>query len=149
MDCVLWAEKEKKGKKSHTLTNIWVNLWLRIIVSMTKPAWWWVGKRIYKAQEDLKYVHKCATSSAPTRSLPSWTRTHTQKKKNVVKSTWVHTKSSQRLQPGSSLDHALHPHPLSKKPEVNSFPYSLSLSHPAPSQTFTAPIIQCLEPIPG
>lgn len=57
--------------------------------------------------------------------------------------TKMHSKARERTntaQPESSLDHALHPHPLSKKPEVNSFPYSLSLSHPAPSHTFTAPI---------
>lgn len=47
---------------------------------------------------------------------------------------------SHGLEPGSSLDHAPHPHPLSKRPEVNSFPYSVSLSHPAPSHTLTAPI---------
>lgn len=39
---------------------------------MTKPAWWWAGKQICKAHEDLKYVHKRATSSAPTQSLPWW-----------------------------------------------------------------------------
>lgn len=49
-------------------------------------------------------------------------------------------KSSHSLELGSSLDHAPHPHPLSKKPEVNSFPYSLSLSHPTP-QKLIAPVI--------
>lgn len=129
-------QQRKRRKKRRTLTNIWVNLWLGIIVSMTKPAWWWAGKRIYKAHKDLKYVHKRATSSAPTQSLPWWT--HTQKCTRKHMST--HKKQPPTPEPGSSLDHAPHPHPLSKKPEVNSFPYSLSLSHPAPSHTLTAPI---------
>ena len=50
--------------------------------------------------------------------------------------------------PWSSLDHALHPHPLSKKSEVKSFPYSLSLSHHAPSPSHTQLPLQHLEPIP-
>lgn len=46
------AEREgKKKKKSQAaLWQTWVNLWFRIIVSMTKPAWWWAVKWIYKAQ---------------------------------------------------------------------------------------------------
>lgn len=64
------------------------------------------------------------------RSLQWRTHTHTR----------VQTKSSHGLEPGSSVDHAAHPHPLSKKPEVNSFPYSLLLSHPDPSHTHIAPI---------
>lgn len=132
--CFLLAEKGKI-KPHIDKHTVWVNLWLGIIALMTKPAWWWAGKRIYKAQEDLKYVHKHATLRAPTQSFPYLTRTH----ENALKSTSAH-KSSHGLQPGPSLDHAPHPHPLSKKPEVNSFPYSLSLSHHAPSHKLTAPI---------
>lgn len=40
----------------------------------------------------------------------------------------------------SSHNHTFHPHPLSKKHEVSSFPYSVSLSQPAPSHTVITPV---------
>lgn len=109
--------KKKKKKSKAALWQTWVNLWFRIIVSMTKPAWWWAVKWIYKSSS-LKYVHKqLQTHTITPRANKLRGGTRTQKQPSCTS-----------LGP---LDHALHPHPLSKKPKVNSFPYSLSLSHPA------------------
>ena len=66
---------------------------------------------------------KC--SSKCTRKVTPMIVTHI---KMYSKSTCMH--KSHCFETGSSLHHA--PHPLSKKPEVNSFPYPVSLSHPAP-----------------
>lgn len=119
------SEKEKKKeKKSCTLANMWVNLWLMIFVAMTKPTQWFAGNFIYNTHTAIYLT--CTKKKVHT--------------KIYLKRHMSRHKSSRRLQPGFLLDHAFHPHPLSKKPEVNSFPYSLSLSHPAPSYISTGPI---------
>lgn len=133
-----------RGKKSCTLTNIWVNLWLMIIAAMTKPAQWCVGNWFYISCRRFEmYTQPCnmicihnhshaEVDCRPLQSTLQWSeKTHTPKRKRRKKKS---------CQPGYSPHHAFHPHPLSKKPEVNSFPYSLSLSHRGPSHTFAAPV---------